>query len=236
MPVSILSEGGGLLVVDKPAGMLVHRGWGQDDVVMVDRVRAAGWPSAVPIHRLDRQTSGVLLFAVEPAVVPAFSELFEQGRVHKEYLTLVRGRLLGAGEVDHPLPRRENGPRVYAFSRYQGLACAATEPQAVSLVRVEPQTGRPHQVRRHMKHRGHPVIGDANWGKGPLNRAFRARYGLCRLALHAARLSMVHPVTGERVTFEAPLPEDLLGPLARMGFSTKWLPKAHHEPPPEPIG
>ncbi|MDD5306092.1 MAG: hypothetical protein PHU25_02110 [Deltaproteobacteria bacterium] len=99
------------------------------------------------------------------------------------------------------------------------LATVELEPRALSLVEARPREGRLHQVRRHLKHLGHPVIGDANWGRGDLNREVKERYGLGRLALHCASLSFVHPFTLEPLALRAPLPPDLEGPLERMGFA-----------------
>lgn len=212
-----------LWAVEKPSGMLVHRGWGDDDVVVVDLIRAALGKAPHPVHRLDRGTSGVLLFALDERAARAMGERFERGEVDKRYLALVRGRAPDEGWIDHPLPRKEGGPRVASASWFRRLASAAAEPRELSLVEVRPRTGRPHQVRRHMKHIGHPLIGDANYGKGPLNRAIRDRYGLARLALHAVELAFDHPFTEQRVEVRAPLPDDLSRPLARMGLEVSAL-------------
>ena len=206
-----------LWAVDKPSGMLVHRGWGRDAVVLLDVLARMHRGALHPLHRLDRQTSGVVLIALDEKTARDMSARFEQGTIEKRYLALVRGQPPAEGCVDQPLPRREDGPRVPAESRFRTLVTAAVEPRTVSLVEVRPLTGRPHQVRRHMKHLGHPLIGDANYGKGPLNRAFRERYGLSRLALHASSLAFFHPALGHRVEVHAPLPEDLVTPLRRIG-------------------
>jgi tRNA pseudouridine65 synthase len=208
-----------LIAVIKPAGSIVHRGWGRDPVTLSDLVkRLVGLPVVHPAHRLDRGTSGVVLFALDREAAARLGAAFEAGTVHKRYLALVRGTAPDDVLVDHPLPRRAGGPRVPARTAIRRLADAPTEPRGSSLVEACPARGRPHQVRRHLKHLNHPVIGDANWGKGPLNREFRERYGLARLALHAAALSFDHPFTEARLTLRAPLPQDLAGPLVRMGF------------------
>lgn len=206
------------MAVDKPAGMLVHRGWGQDDVVLVDLVREITGGVVHPLHRLDRQTSGVVLFALTPAVAKTLGDDFACGKIEKTYLTLVRGTPPENGVIDHPIPRQEGGPRVDAVSTFKRLDMLTTLPRHTSWVRVHPKTGRLHQVRRHMKHLSHPVIGDANYGKGDLNRAFRENYGLERLALHAASISFDHPQENKRITIYAPLPADLTEPLSHMGF------------------
>jgi tRNA pseudouridine65 synthase len=226
-PVVVLYRDDSLLVLSKPSGLLVHRGWGRDRITLVDLVRDQLDAGKVhPAHRLDRGTSGTVLFALDPTTAAAITESFERGEVVKTYLALVRGRPPDRGEVDHPLPRRPDGPTVPARTEYRRLHSAATEPRHVSLVEAATSSGRLHQVRRHLKHISHPLIGDANYGKGPLNRAFEERYGLARLALHAHRLELIHPASGQQLAIEAPLPDDLGDPLARMGFPESLLPRA----------
>ncbi len=219
MSLSIIFEDDALLVVDKPSGLIVHRGMARDDVTMVDLVRDYLDAPARPAHRLDRQTSGVLLFAKSSEAAAALRDAFDAGAVDKTYLALVRGvPKTAGGHIDHPIPRSEGGERVEAQTDWELIESAATEPRHVSLVRAHPRTGRFHQVRRHLKHIDHPILGDANYGKGKLNRAFREKYGLERLALHAAELVCVHPRTGESCNFTASVPADLAEPLSRMGL------------------
>lgn len=217
-PFVVLWQDDALCAFHKPSGWLVHRGWGRDAWTAVDQARAQLGAEVYPLHRLDRQTSGVWVVALRPEVATRAQAAFEAGEVEKRYLALVRGHTPPAGEVDAALPRREGGPAVASRSRYRRIAAVDCEPREVSWVEVSPLTGRPHQVRRHMKHIHHPLIGDANYGKGDLNRAFRAHYGLERLALHASSLSMPHPEGGGVLQIHAPLPDDLRVPMRRMGF------------------
>ena len=220
----------------KPSGLLVHRGWGDDAVVALDLARRAIGAPVHPVHRLDRATSGVLLFALDPGSAAAMGRLFEEGAVRKSYLALVRGVPPEAGVVDHPVPRTEGGARVPAVTAYRRLHVLRPErpldPAAPasprkgdrwSIVEARPRTGRLHQIRRHLKHLGHPIVGDVNYGKGDINRFFREAFGLCRLALHAAALGFTHPFTGERLAIAAPVPGDLLGPLQAMGLAPEGL-------------
>ena len=208
-----------LLAVDKPSGMLVHRGWGRAPVVLVDIVKElAGQEIVHPVHRLDRGTSGVVLFALQPRMARSVTRMFQRRLVTKDYLALVRGRAPDQVTIDHDIPRRPDGPRVPAVTEVRRLHTAETHPRHVSLVHAAPRTGRFHQVRRHLKHIDHPLIGDTSYGKGRLNRAFTNRYGLQRLALHAFRLRLVNSANGEPLDLRAPLPPDLLEPLRRMGF------------------
>ena len=219
--LNVLYQDDVLLAVNKPSGLLVHRGWGRDETVLVDQVREAlGVPVVHPLHRLDRQTSGVVLFALNPDVAARMGDAFESGAVEKRYLALVRGVAPDQGRIDHPLPRREGGPRVPAVTEFRRLAEAATEPRHVSVVEAIPRTGRLHQVRRHLKHIDHHVIGDANYGKGAVNRALAERYGLGRMALHAARLTFRAPGDGGRRGGERPAASPTSGSRWREWDST----------------
>jgi tRNA pseudouridine65 synthase len=142
--------------------------------------------------------------------------------MQKTYLALVRGVPPEAGVVDHPVPHGEAGPRVPAVTAFVRRHVVALE-RRWSLVEARPRTGRLHQIRRHLKHLGHPVVGDVNYGKGDCNRLFRARYGLHRLALHAATIAFTHPFTGAATVIAAPLPEDLRGPFAAIGIPEEAL-------------
>lgn len=195
-----------LLVVNKPSGLLVHRGWGDDKVTAVDLARELVSGDVHPVHRLDRGTSGVLVFARDAAgAAHVQAQLQGEGHAAKRYLALVRGRAPEDVVVDHPIPRREGGERVPAVTH---VRCVWSNG-AVSWVLAMPKTGRLHQVRRHLKHLSHPLVGDVNYGKGPLNRLFREQYGFGRLALHAVSLGLVHPRTGDVMTLVAPLPPEL---------------------------
>ena len=220
-PLELLHRDDYLLVVNKPSGLIVHRGWGHDRVTLMSLLRAQLDTDASlhPVGRLDRGASGALLCALDPETARALSD----GEVQKRYLALVRGVPAARGTVDHPIPRRPDGPRVPALSEYRLLQQAETEPRTTAVVEVTPRSGRLHQVRRHLKHISHPLIGDANYGKGPINRAMAARYGLRRLALHARGIWFYHPREGVKVELEAPLPADLVAPLERMGYSVKDL-------------
>jgi tRNA pseudouridine65 synthase len=213
--LSVLYQDEDLLVVDKPSGLVVHRGWARDGEVIMTLARALAARHVYPVHRLDRGTSGVLVMALAAAAAKALGEAFEAGRVHKRYLALVRGIPPASGVVDHPIPRSPGGPRVPAVTRFRRLATF----ERYAWLEVVPETGRLHQIRRHLKHISHPVIGDVRYGKGEHNRLFRSRFGLYRLALHAAEIELRHPLSEAPMRFQAPLPADLAGPLASMGIT-----------------
>jgi tRNA pseudouridine65 synthase len=183
-----------------------------------DRLGCPVWPA----HRLDRGTSGVLLFALSADVAAALGRVFESGAVTKRYVAVVRGWPEEKGVIDHPLAvldddsarvaDREPQPAVTHYSRLARLELDLPDDRhptsRYALLALEPETGRRHQLRRHLKHIAHPIVGDATYGKGRLNRAFAERVGVTRLWLHAQSLALAHPVTGTPLTIETQLNED----------------------------
>jgi tRNA pseudouridine65 synthase len=213
-----------VVVANKPSGLLVHRGWDDDDDVALFRVRDALGQQVHPLHRLDRGTSGALLFARTREAAALLSKAFEQGRVEKRYLALVRGTPPDAGVIDHAIPGKEGGPRVPAVTRFRRVAISPVDRCA--LVLAVPETGRLHQVRRHLKHIDHPLVGDVTYGSGEINRRYRAGYDLRRLALHAQLLAFEHPITAARIEVTAPMPDDLGAALALLGLPRDASPGA----------
>jgi tRNA pseudouridine65 synthase len=210
----ILYRDAHLLAAGKPAGLAVHRGAARDRTFALQIVRNQAGRRVHAVHRLDRATSGVLLFALDPETARRMQERFAAGAVEKCYLALVRGIPPEEGVIDHPIPSDLDGPRVPAVTAFRRLATF----ERYALVEARPRTGRRHQIRRHFKHISHPLIGDVRYGKGEHNRLFRERFGLHRLALHALELAFEHPETGEALRIAAPVPEDLAGPLRAMGI------------------
>lgn len=194
-----------LAAIDKPAGLLVHpTGLDAHETrtamsLLRDQLGGHVWP----LHRLDKATSGVLLFARSEAAARHWRAPFEAGTVRKQYLALARGWPAEAGEIDYALARDPELPsagqtRLEAMTRWQRLACFdwpfsvdGRHPSSrYALVRVEPTTGRRHQIRRHFKHIAHPLVGDTTHGKGAHNRAVAAWLGLDRLWLHASWIEL----------------------------------------------
>jgi tRNA pseudouridine65 synthase len=219
--IDILFVDAHLVVANKPSGLLVHRGWDDDHDVAMFRVRYAIGQHVHPLHRLDRGTSGTLLFARSREAAVALSCAFEEGRVEKRYLALVRGVPPESGIIDHAIPKDEGGPRVRAVTRFRRIARSTVD--RCSLVLAMPETGRLHQVRRHLRHIDHPLIGDVRHGSGVINRRYRAEYALHRLALHASFLAFEHPFTANRVEVSAPVPEDLASALALLALPASAL-------------
>ena len=217
--VEVLYVDDDLAVVAKPSGLLVHRGGmaREDDVAMVRARRALG-RHVYTVHRLDRATSGALLLALSSEIAALLARSFELGVIEKTYVALVRGVAPAQLVVDHPVPKDEGGERVPAVTELRRL----WEGPHCSVVEALPKTGRFHQIRRHLKHLHHPIVGDTNYGDGVTNRRFR-ELGLTRLALHAARLRFTHPRTGLSLDVHAPLPADLAAPLLRLGVPDALL-------------
>ncbi|MDM4767218.1 pseudouridine synthase [Pelomonas sp. SE-A7] len=213
-----------LVAIAKPAGLLVHRTQldAQEERAALQLLRDQLGQPVWPVHRLDKGTSGVLLFALDADMASLAGQAFDRGEVRKRYLALVRGwPAEDAGQIDHPLARDPEKPSagqplLEARTAWQVLARAewplATDPRFATsryaLLELRPETGRRHQIRRHLKHIAHPIVGDATHGKGPLNRAVAAHLGLQRLWLHALELQIRHPESGEALVLSAsPGPE-----------------------------
>lgn len=220
MTLDILHQDEHLVAIDKPPGLLVHRTQlaAHEDEAALQRLRDQLGRPVWPVHRLDRGTSGVLLFALSAEVASLLGAMFEQGQMRKSYLALVRGWPGDdTGVVDHPLARDPELPSagqtlLAAQTRWRVLRRIewplATDPRfpttRVALLEAEPLQGRRHQIRRHLKHIAHPILGDATHGKGPLNRAVAAHLGTQRLWLHARSLALTHPVSGAPLQLLAP--------------------------------
>jgi len=189
-----------LVAVDKPAGLLVHPSAldAHEERTALQLLRDQLGERVWPLHRLDKATSGVLLFARNAQAARHWGMAFEAGEVRKRYLALVRGWPAARGEIDYPLARDPELPsagqdRLPAVTRYERLACfdwpftvdGRHASSRYALVSVEPLAGRRHQIRRHFKHIAHPLVGDTTHGKGAHNRAVATFLGIDRLWLHA---------------------------------------------------
>jgi len=212
MPLSILFEDEALLVVDKPAGVLVHPTAPHHRATLAHGIAhhlaARGESGRVrPVHRLDRDTSGLLLVAKSAMAHAALDRQLRDGGIRREYLAWVAGRpAADEGRVDAPVGRKPGEPRLRAV-REDGDPAAtryrvAGTGEHGAVLEIELETGRTHQIRVHLTHLGHPILGDIAYGGPRIPR-------LTRAALHAERLTFVHPVTGEAVRLDAPVPEDL---------------------------
>lgn len=203
-----------VVVINKPAGALVHRGWGDDALPVLQQLRDQLGQRLHAVHRLDRATSGVLVFARSSEMAARMHDQFAARTVSKRYLALCRGNDAALTRVDHPLAAEAGAERKPAVTEFRLLG----HDGRYGLFEARPITGRTHQVRRHLKHASHPIIGDVNYGKGEHNRHFREHYGFARLGLHCREMGFAHPRTGEPVVVKAPLDETFVNVLARLGI------------------
>lgn len=235
-PLRILYRDDWLIAIEKPPGLLVHRSEidRHETRFAVQLLRDQIGRQVWPVHRLDRGTSGVLLFALDRGTTTALGRAFETCAVCKQYLAVVRGWPAEKGLVDHALTR-ETDPRAArpsstepqaARTRWERLACIEL-PIAVdrypcsryALLRLYPETGRRHQIRRHMKHIAHPVIGDATHGKGIHNRMFAEHFGCSRLLLMCEAMRLEHPASGQPLELRTEPGDQFAALLATLGWS-----------------
>jgi len=206
--LEVLYQDDVLVAVNKPPWILVHRipAARDDPCYVLQLLRDQLGRLLFPVHRLDRQASGVLTFAFGPEEARLLHDRLKEPETVKEYLVLVRGSTPERFESRRPLTGKES------WTEFTKIA----ELSRSSLLRARLHTGRKHQVRRHLHHLAHQVIGCTRYGKGRINRSLRETYGLPRLFLHAQLLELDHPVSGERLRLEAPLARDLREFLSRL--------------------
>ncbi|MBI4996285.1 MAG: pseudouridylate synthase [Rhodocyclales bacterium] len=233
--LTILHHDDHLVAIDKPPGWLVHRSNldRHETRILLQALRDQVGRHVYPAHRLDKGTSGVMLFALDPATASQLGRQFECHAVRKTYWAVVRGWPPESGHIDHPIRNErdeygdlpETAVAQPAVTRYRRLATVEL-PYAVdryptsryALVELQPLTGRRHQLRRHMKHIAHPIIGDATHGKGCHNRWFQAEFACDRLLLACTELSFRHPVDDREMTLRAPVGDQFAALLARLAW------------------
>jgi len=210
-----------LVVINKPSGLLVHKS-------MIDRheiyfamkmLRDQIGQWVYPVHRLDKPTSGVLLFALDKHTAKLMSEQFSIHSITKKYIAVVRGYINESGIIDHPITQKldkiadkKSSPKepqeaktIYKLLNRVELphSVGRYDKTRYSLVELLPQTGRKHQLRRHMKHLSHHILGDTKYGRGEHNKMIRENYSCHRLLLHAIELTFIHPYTNKTIKLEA---------------------------------
>lgn len=234
--LKILYRDDWLIAIDKPSGLLVHRSEidRHETRFAVQMLRDQIGQHVWPVHRLDRGTSGVLLFALNRDTLSAAGKIFEQNAVLKHYLAVVRGWPAETGVIDHALSRQldemehrpdtpaEAQPALTRFTRLATIELPIPVDRypasRYALLRVLPETGRRHQIRRHLKHIAHPVIGDATHGKGVHNRMFAERYDCRRMLLMCEAMTLQHPVTGLALSLRAGLDEAFTRVIQAFGW------------------
>lgn len=231
-PLPVLYQSADLVVINKPHGLLVHRSPIAADAgeFAVQRLRDQLGQRVYPVHRLDRKTGGVLLFALTEAMNVAMQQQFMDGRVAKTYWAIVRGYTPDEQEIDYPLRRDDrDGALQEAFTRLRTLRRAEVDipfgqhlTSRYSLVELTPTTGRMHQLRKHMAHVSHPIIGDRPHGCNKQNGLFLDRFGMTTMLLHARQIAFRHPVSAEEITVTAPR-QDEFGRMLKTLFGMDSL-------------
>lgn len=240
--LEILYQDEYLVAVNKPSGMLVHRSWldSHETVFVMQTLRDQIGQHVFPLHRLDRPTSGVLLFALSSEMAAEMMPKFAGRDVHKTYHAVVRGWVKEAAVLDYPLKKeldkiadknaskeQEAQPAVTAYAPIAKvevpIAVGRYSCSRYSLVEMKPETGRKHQLRRHMHHLSHHIIGDVNHGDGRHNRMFRDNYDCHRLMLHASRIQFEHPITKQMLDIRAQVDETWLRVMAAFNWDVALL-------------
>jgi tRNA pseudouridine65 synthase len=222
----VLYEDEYCIAVNKIHGLLVHRtNMSTDKDFLLQRIRNQCGRKVYPLHRLDRPTSGVVLFAFSKEYAAEFFRVFREREVKKTYLALLRGWTDDSGTIDYPL-KSSSGKEQDAMTLYKTLArteipvpVGPYEKSRYSLVEVDLKTGRTHQIRRHFAHLRHPVIGDSKYGDGQHNRMFKSEFNSHRLMLAAVELGLTHPFTGGELLIKAPLEAGFKAVLDKIGIA-----------------
>ncbi|MCP9757895.1 pseudouridylate synthase [Aquitalea sp. S1-19] len=235
--LNILHRDERMIVIDKPSGLIVHRSvldWHETRFAL-QLLRDQIGQHVYAVHRLDKGTSGVLVFALDKDAARSLSQAFEAQNMDKRYLAVVRGWPAESGRIDHALSRRYDdaekrhdlarGEAQAAVTDFQRLASielpVMVERYPVSryaLMQLTPHSGRRHQLRRHMKHIAHPIIGDSTFGKGVHNRYFAEHLGAARMLLHCSTLTLPHPDDGHLLQLHAPLSGEFAHIVKRMDW------------------
>jgi tRNA pseudouridine65 synthase len=240
--IEILYEDEHLVAIHKPAGLLVHRSYlaRRERFFAMQLTRDLVGCHVFPVHRLDRPTSGVLLFAKSSEVANALCEQFASHTIEKQYLALVRGNMHESGILDYALKVEldELGDKNADPNKAAQEAVTAYEPllnteipypsgryptSRFALVRLSPKTGRKHQLRRHMAHLRHPIVGDTTHGDGKQNAFFREHFSINRLWLIAKKLTFTHPITQTRLSIETELESEWETVFAELGWDEATL-------------
>ena len=238
--LTILYQDEYLVAVDKPAGLFVHRSYmdRHEKYFALQLVRDLVGQYVYPVHRLDRPTSGVLLFALNEDVAREMGRQFTEKEIQKTYFALVRGHLSGEGVVNYALKEKldkygdknvsRDKPAQLAKTHYQAIDSATLaiplgkyDSVRYSMIKLMPYTGRRHQIRRHLAHLRHPIIGDINYGDNKQNPFFCEHFGFKRLMLMAKKLTFKHPVTNQQLSIEAEFDQQWLNVFDKLSWQVE---------------
>jgi tRNA pseudouridine65 synthase len=240
--LKIIYQDESIVVIDKPAGLLVHRSMldKHETQFALQLVRDQINQHVFPVHRLDRPTSGILVFALSPTVARLLGEQFSTQQVLKRYIAIVRGHAPPEGEIDYALKEqldkiadkkakqdKEAQQAFTTFCRLQTFElpfAVSRYPSArYSLLSVEPKTGRKHQIRRHLGHINHPIVGDTTHGDGKHNQFLKQQYGFSGLALSCQMMQFKHPIHQTNLTLNCDPGEHICGLLLKWGIDVPSL-------------
>ncbi|MGF7025169.1 pseudouridine synthase [Sphingobacterium sp. HSC-15S19] len=218
MPLEILYQDESIVAINKPHGLLVHRSAIARDAsaFALQLLRDQLGKTVYPAHRLDRKTGGILLFSLNKETDQYLQKSFQERKIDKKYLAVLRGFAPAEGLIDYPL-KRDDGTVQEAQTSFRLLAQGELAvpfgkfPTArYSLVEANPITGRMHQLRRHFAHIFHPIIGDRPHGCNKQNRFWKEAYQMDTMLLHASELTFKHPLSGDDIHIKAPLQPDFI--------------------------
>lgn len=231
-PLTVLYQDAHIVAIDKPPGLLVHRSPldKRETQFAVQTLRDQIGRHVFPAHRLDRPTSGVLLFSFDGKIAASLGEQMMSKQVHKEYHAIVRGYVQGTGAIDYALKyrfdkiadkhRRQQPLPQQATTLYSAVNCyelpypvGKYQTARYSLVKLNPTTGRKHQLRRHMVHIRHPIIGDTTHGDGKQNKFMQHTFNFKNLALTCTQMGFYHPVNGKWMTVSANMHDNMVNTL-----------------------
>ncbi|MBN2174199.1 MAG: hypothetical protein JW731_08710 [Bacteroidales bacterium] len=226
MPLEVIYEDNNLVAINKPPGLLVHRTkLAKDaDQYALQVLRKQLGRYVYPCHRIDRKTSGVLLFAMDNNTNRLMMEKFSHGQINKKYLAIVRGFTPDQDMIDYPIKRDINHlqPALTRFrtieKREIDLPYDKFPTSRYSLVEIEPVTGRMHQIRKHFAHIFHPIIGDRPYGCNKQNKLFNERWNMTSMMLHAYSVDFLRPITDQKIIISAYPPHEFLRTCETLGF------------------
>lgn len=244
MTLQILYQDEAIVAVDKPPGLLVHRSLidKRETRFAMQLVRDQIGKHVYTVHRLDRPTSGVLLFALSSEIARGLGEQFANNEVEKQYTAIVRGFTEESGHIDYALKEQldkiadkmadKNKEAQSAQTQYERVSTfelpfsvGRYQTARYSLIKLFPKTGRKHQLRRHMAHISHPIVGDTTHGDGKHNQFVRKHYGFYGLALNATSMSLRHPVSGEPIEIKTTVDDRMVKLLSLWGYPKQEIRK-----------
>lgn len=216
--IEIVFEDDYVVAVNKPNNFLIHQSHyarNIDEITLLEKLQQQlGFP-LYPIHRLDRKTSGIILLAKQKEIVAPFQELFNQNEIHKTYFAIVRGFSPETGKIDTPVKNDDTGVYKDALTNYQTISSIELdipvtpyEKSRYSLIKLMPETGRMHQLRKHLNKINHPIVGDYKYGDRFHNRMFETQFNCNYLFLHAHKIEFTHPLSYQKMCLTANFTDD----------------------------